>query len=835
MKDNKKIFQEYLREIRSRFQTEDYTEATLRTPFENFIKNLNTEYNLIQEPKKIEKIGVPDFKAYRRAVKVGYIETKDLHRDLDSELESEQVKRYQESINNIILTNYRRFILIRNSEKIFDINLFNLSDLKNSKYIISEKDISEFQKLIDTFFDYKTPTIASAKELAVELSKKAKLLRELAREQLEEDLSTSNTQSSVYDFYEALRELIKDVNVDKCVDAYAQTITYGLFLAKMRHPNTIDRETASSHIPPSIGVIRRIFSNISGDALPSSLSWIIDETVDILNASDMKNIVKEIDLRGKKDKDPFTHFYEDFLALYDPEQRKHLGNYYTPRPVINFICNSVNTILRDDFDKAKGFAEDDVTVLDPAVGTGTFLWLVYTLTLLELLAHRLGGLKEEKIENHILKDFYGFEILITPYIIAHLKLAMILQRWDYDLKETERIQVYLTNTLEPQVSYGLIPFMRELSQESMVANEVKSKKPILVILGNPPYYGMSANTGQWITDLVKKGYTRADGSEDKGYYFVDGKPLKEKNPKWLLDDYVKFIRFAQWKIDTISGKGIVGFITNHSYLDNPTFKGMRQSLFESFDRIYILNLHGSTLRKETCPDGSPDENVFDIRPGVAITLFIKNEKFKDKKVYYADLYGIRDYKYKQLDKISLNTIKWEEVQPKSPNYYFVPIDASLEKEYKNYWKITDIFPLNGVGITTARDSFVIDFDKDALLTRIKQFKNSIGYSDDRLHHTFKIRRKKGWDIRKAWNMLQEISDSELKEYVLPILYRPFDVRWIFYHDAVVWRTVKRVMLHMLKENIGLISARSNKSDSMDHFFVTDKIMETKCGERTTQS
>ena len=312
------------------------------------------------------------------------------------------------------------------------------------------------------------------------------------------------------------------------------------------------------------------------------------------------------------------------MNYYEPEKRKHLGVYYTPRPVVNFIVNSVHSILKQYFDKPLGLADDSVNVLDPAIGTGTFFWIAFLVALGELKNQGLQGIIFDKIRDHLLKHFYGFEILITPYVISHLKLIDLLQRWHYIFRNDDRIQVYLTNTLEPSEVHTLLPFLREITEESRIANQIKLRKPILVVMGNPPYAGLSANKGKWIDDLLKKGYTHADGTKDDGYYKVDGKPLGERK-LWLQDDYVKFIRYAQWKIDK-NGEGIVGFITNHSYLDNPTFRGMRESLLQSFDRIYILNLHGNALKKEKCPDGSKDENVFDIKQGVAIGIFIKSKK-----------------------------------------------------------------------------------------------------------------------------------------------------------------------------------------------------------------
>lgn len=679
------VFKEYFREIKDRYLKGDYTESTMRTPFENFIKSLDKKFNMIHEPRRIPKLGAPDFRAYRNEIKIGYIETKDLGKNLDEELKTEQIDKYKQSINNIILTNYGRFILIRKSEKVLDFSLFNFADLANPNYVISQEKIQDFQKLVETFFDYNLPTITSPLELSIELSKKAKLLKDLAKIQLEEDLvKIGNNQfpSSVYGFYEGMKELIKDINFDSCADAYAQTITYGLFLAKMnafRHGEIeISRENAASQISQSIGLIKKIFLNISSDSSLLNLSWIIDEIIDILNASDFSQILSQMDSRGKTDKDPFTFFYEDFLAEYDPQKKKHMGVFYTPRPVINYIANSIHILLKENFNKPRGFADDSVTILDPALGTGTFLWLTYLITLKEIKECGLGGVMMDKVRNHILKHFYGFEILVIPYIIAHLKLTLLLSDWHYNLLADERIPVYLTNTLEPTESHGLTAFMTELNEESKTANQIKQERKILVILGNPPYHGLSMNKGKWIDDLLKKGYKLANGTRDLGYYKIDGKPLGEKNPKWLQDDYVKFIRFTQWKID-ISGEGIVGLITNHAYLDNPTFKGMRQSLLNSFNTIFILNLHGNSQKKEKCPDGSKDENVFDIKQGVSISLFIKNSKIKDRKIFYSDVYGKRNEKYIWLDRNVFSSVEWQELKPESPNYLFYSYKFVLTK------------------------------------------------------------------------------------------------------------------------------------------------------------
>jgi len=796
-------FREYFKEIRSIYLTEDYTEYTFRTPFQNFIENLNKDFNLHQEQKRVQKLGAPDFKAYRKASKIGYIETKDLGKNLDNELESEQIKKYKESINNIILTDYSRFIIIRNNQKIFDLNLFNLSDLNNSRFTISEGKIEEFITLVDDFFGYKIPTIKSAKELAEELSKKARLLKDLAEEQLEEDLSkvkSNERPSPIYYFYEGIRELIKDINIDDCADAYAQTITYGLFLSKINCTGEFKRGNTAAYIPQSIGVIKRIFTNISGGFLPSNILWIVDEIIDILNASDIKNILSEIDFRGKKDRDPFTFFYEDFLDLYDPKKRKHLGIYYTPRPVVNFIVNSVNRILKDDFNKLHGFADDDVTVLDPAIGTGTFLWIVFLVTLGELVDSRLKGLIKNKIENHILKNFYGFEILITPYIISHLKLTTVLRQWYYKFKDNDRIQVYLTNTLEPSETHGLLPFMGELTEESIAAERIKNK-PILVVLANPPYSVSSSNKSEWIMEKMK------DYKKD----------LHERNIQPLDDDYIKFIRFAQWKIEQ-NGGGIVGYITNNSYLDGVIHRQMRKDLLDTFDRIYILNLHGSSRREEKLPSNvSKDENVFDIQQGVAIVLFVKNDKFKDKKVFYADLYGKRKEKYSWLDRNRINTVEWQELKPETPYYFFVKKDLSLQSEYEKFWKVTEVFKKFQIGLMTGQDNFFVDTNPSTLKSRILAIFNK-NLNDKELKSLYSLKSQAGEKTIKARN-----STNFSEALILSYAYRPFDIRYVYAENKFLWRSVEELKKHFIHENIALVTTRILAGLPFNHVLVTQHI------------
>lgn len=769
-------------------------------------------------------MGAPDFKVFRNGVKFGYVETKELGRNLDQELVSPQIAKYKASINNIILTNYSRFILIRNNQTIFDFDLFNISELSHPSLTNIEKRVDQFTKLNESFISYNIACIESGEELAKELSKKAKMLRDLAEQQLQNDINSEGDRSSLYDFYQGIRELINDIKIRDCADEYAQTITYGLFLARMNSKEVLSRQNAAIAVPQGVGIIRKVFTNVAAD-LPSNLTWIIDEIVEVLNASNMPVILSQIDKRGKKDRDPFTFFYEDFLEEYDPEKRKHFGAYYTPRPVISFIVNSVNTFLKRDFEKKFGVADEHVAILDPAVGTGTFLWLVYLLALGELKNNGLSGLIDSKIANHILKDFYGFEVQITPYIFSHLKLSSILTRWHYSFKGNDRAQVYLTNTLEPSESHGLIPFLRELNEESRLANEIKQRKKVLAIVSNPPYSGESFNKGKWITDLMKIGYITKEGQRDEGYYKVNGTPLGEKNSKWIGNDYVKFIRFAQWKIDT-QGEGIIGFITDNSYLDNPTFRGVRRSLMKSFNQIYILNLHGHS-RKDRNPTaiGGKDENVFDIEQGVAIALFVKGGKQGGKSFKYADLWGTRDYKFQWLDKNNLDSISWKEFVPASPQYLFKPIESNQNEQYLSSPIITEIFPVNSVGIVTARDDLTIKWTEDEIWQTILSF---IPLDPEEARNRFNLGKDaRDWKVNFAQNDLKNSGPS--RSNIVPILYRPFDTRFTYYTGrSRGFQCMPRpeVMNHMKHDNISLLfNKREELPVPYAHFLVTDKIAE----------
>ncbi len=780
-------------------------------------------------PKKTEA-GNPDFRIWDgKQHIVGYIEAKaPTIEHLDQIETTGQLKRYLHVFPNLILTNFFEFRLYRNGTLIDKVSIARPFVIRKLRTVPPAEKVPEFLELLGEFFSFSLPKVYDAKALAMELAKRTRFLRdEVVTQQLTEEESTRKGQ--IFGFYEAFRKyLISGLTKEDFADLYSQTITYGLFAARTRSENGFNRKLAYDNIPQTIGILRDVFEYVSLGKLPKEMEWIIDDISEVLAVTDVKKILHQYFHEGKG-KDPIVHFYETFLAEYDPGMREKRGVYYTPEPVVSYIVRSLHKILKEHFDRQDGFASDTVTVLDPAAGTLTFLAEASKLAVEEFVSKYGEGGKENLIREQILKNFYAFELMMAPYAVGHLKMSFLLEELGYKLQEDDRFKLYLTNTLEmEELAQTELPGMASLSEESHKAGKVKKEQPILAVLGNPPYSGHSANASEkYITILTGAGKEKKQkiktwiGKLIDDYKSVDGKPLGEKNPKWLNDDYVKFIRFAQWKIDQ-AGEGVLGFITNHSYLDNPTFRGMRQSLMNSFDEIYILDLHGNSLKKERCPDGSKDENVFDIQQGVAIALFIKrkNNSFNpslerggegefDCKVYHSEIWGLREKKYDWLFNKNVENTNWKSLSPKSELYLFIPREEKLFKRYEKYPRINDIFPVHSVGIVTARDGFVIDFDREALKRRIRMFRDE-KMPDEIIRQTFNLRDKPNWKLMDARERVRK--DENWEDSITQILYRPFDVQWLFYHEAVNERPRREVMRHMMRDNLGLITPKQFKEE-----------------------
>ncbi|MGC8755727.1 MAG: type ISP restriction/modification enzyme [bacterium] len=825
----------YLKQIADTGDRGDAREESYYSALESLLKeycnSVDKHYAYITTLPKKTEAGNPDFRVWDGKQHItGYIEAKaPTFDDLDIIQDTEQLKRYRHTFPNLILTNFLEFRLYRDGELIDKVLIGRPVILNKLKTMPPIEKESELLQLFERFFSFSIPKVSDARTLAIELAKRTRFLKdEVIAQELREEGQTG--KGFISGFYKAFKDyLISSLTEDEFADLYAQTITYGLFAARTRSKNEFKRKDAFYNIPQTIGILRDVFRFISLEDIPQQMEWIIDDIAEILSVTDTNEILHKYFHEGRG-KDPIVHFYETFLAEYDPETREMRGVYYTPEPVVSYIVRSLHSVLKEEFKRPDGFASNSVTVLDPAAGTLTFLAEVAKLAVNEFVSKYGEGGKEDFIKNHILKDFYAFELMMAPYAVGHLKMSFLLEELGYRLQRDDRVKLYLTNTLEmEELKQISLPGMSSLSEESHLAGKVKKEQPILVILGNPPYSGHSTNIGEWIS------------KEIRAYYQVDGKPLNEKNPKWLQDDYVKFIRFAQWKIDQV-GEGVLGFITNHSYLDNPTFRGMRQSLMNSFNEIYLLDLHGNSKKKEKCPDGSKDENVFDIQQGVAIALFIKkkgvivrSETTKQSqnrgiaslshndskcKVSYSEIWGLREEKYDWLLKNDIKTTKWQEIKPKSEFYLFIPGDEKRSKQYQTYLKITDVFPVNSVGIVTARDGFVIDSDKKALMRRIMQLRDK-SLHDDIIRQTYGLNDTSKFKLSDARSAIMKESDWD--KFITKLLYRPFDEQWIFYHDALIERPRKEVMQHMMHENLGLITSRIIKGGQYCHTFVTKNI------------
>ncbi|EAK4423106.1 DNA methyltransferase [Campylobacter jejuni] len=812
-------------------------EHTHRTALQNLlqaIKDNQDKQNKIsikQEPNNDkEGRGAPDFLITKDFLTLGYIENKRVNANLDNIIKSDQILKYTKLSPNIILTDYLRFILLSLNDKneiiiCKEVKICSLDEIKSviKNQSLLETKTKELNELFAIFFSKIPNPINSALDFANHLSLRTRILKD--------ELLLSSKNETLLSLFNTFKEtLYKELSYEEFCDSFAQTLTYSLFLAKLNNDTAkeIDLNNAKKFIPKSFPLIRSV-SGFLDDSFENleNIKWLLEEIINIINHIDITSIIKELNKTGEKDlfnrsilsthKDPYLHFYETFLASYDPKLREVRGVYYTPAPVVNFIINAIDEILKQDFNHKKGLSEalnKDITLLDFATGTGTFL--------LETFRKALEPINKNSVNYNpkaLIDKFCGFEFLIAPYTIAHLKISQSFkEEFNSPLNDDESLKIALTNTLyfksisKEQNDQNTLFTLIDLTKEFKKAQKIKEEQ-ILIITGNPPYSGASSNKGlyedeikisyglepskanlndeqkKWISSYLKE-KSKQNTSTFKAIY-KKHKLENEKNPKWLLDDYVKFIRFAQSKIDS-QENGIFAFISNNSFLDNPTFRGMRYSLMQSFDKIYILNLHGDTRKKEKAPDGSKDDNVFDIMQGVSINIFIKqNSKAKNTKIYYHDLYGKRKDKYEFLYENDLNSIKWTLVKNNEPFYLFLPQNNDLLEEYNKGISVKDIFMLLSVGIVSAKDSILISTNTEKLKQQIHDYYN-------------------------------EFDKKNIKE----IAYRPFDTQKIYYDIKKVERPRIETMEHFLEnENIGLICDRGTKLNNIDNIFISSKIID----------
>jgi predicted helicase len=828
----------YLDNLNQRYTLGNATEHTFRGDLQQLLETLLPEIRATNEPKR-QSCGAPDYILTKKEIPVGFIEAKDIgDKDLEGKKRTgnkEQFDRYKASLNNLIFTDYINFHIYQDGELITKIAIAEVLD-NQIKPIAA--NFETFTNLIKDFTTHIGQNIKSSKKLAEMMAGKARLLSDVIEKALNSDnenLEDSTLKEQMMAFKEIL---IHDITPKGFADVYAQTIAYGLFAARLHDPtlDTFSRQEAAELIPKSNPFLRKLFGYIAGADIDDRIKWIVDNLAEIFLACNVEEILKNYG-KSTKMEDPIIHFYETFLAEYDPKLRKARGVWYTPAPVVNFIVRAVDDILKTEFDLPQGLADSSKTtvkvktdianknfssgykeiekevhkvqVLDPATGTGTFLAEVIKHVYKKFKGQE--GIWSSYAENNLLPRLNGFELLMASYAMAHLQIDLLLRETGFKATRNQRTKIYLTNSLEQYHPDTGTLFANWLSSEANEANHIKRDTPVMCIIGNPPYSGESANKGDWIMDLMQD-YKKEPGGKEK---------LKERNPKWINDDYVKFLRYGQHYIEK-NGTGVLAFINPHGFLDNPTFRGMRWNLLKTYDKIYTIDLHGNSKKKETAPDGSADVNVFDIMQGVSINIFVKTGKKKANQlgeVFHYDLYGKRDFKYDFLSNNSLKTIKYEKLPNVAPNYFMVKKDFELQSSYDIGFKTSNLFKIKSLGIQTHRDNFAISLDKNKIKNRAEDFYNK-ELSNEELINKYGIKETKEWQLDKYRN------GNYNENLNIKIDYRFFDTRYIYFSRDIVDRERKNVMRHLLKNNLSITLSKQLSITGFQHIFISQNIQES---------
>jgi len=811
---------QYIKNIDRLYRSGEATELTYRGNMQSLFRKLCPEVDVVHESKTSDK-NKPDYTIKDTdGVHIGHIEAKDVgDKDLEGlKKNKEQFDRYKKDYHNLVFTDYIRFLFYENHDLI---KIVEIAAIEDGRIVAKPENFLFFK---DCVLDYTTKIgeIKSPAQLSALMARKARILANVIEVALNDDLKADRKDTALaaqFEFF--LENLINDIKPKQFADVYAQTITYGMFAARYNDPtpDTFDRKEATELIPKTNPFLRRLFTFISEDKLDISIKQIVTEIAEIFRATpDLKAILSNYGKATQMD-DPIIHFYEDFLKEYNPKVRKARGVWYTPKPVVNFIVRAVDDVLKTEFGLKKGigdtskilhpFTEKDdtaekgfrieerevhrVQILDPATGTGTFL--------AEVINHihkkqfkKNQGAWSDYVDNDLIPRLNGFELLMASYAIAHLKLDILLKETGYttDSKTPDnRFRVFLTNSLAKFKDHQIsLPYNRPFAIETNEANQLKRDTPVMCVIGNPPYSGESQNKGVWIMTKMED-YKKEPGGMEK---------LKERNPKWINDDYVKFMRFGQYFIEK-NGEGILAFINPHGFLDNPTFRGMRWNLLKTYDKIYTIDLHGNSKKKETAPDGSPDVNVFDIQQGVSINILVKTGEKKEGKlgkVFHYDLYGKRNFKYDFLRENNLKSVPFKKCSPNAPDFLLKFRDEELLQCFNKWINVVDFFNVNVMGFQTHRDHFVIHESRNKLTERLKEFANETLTTED-IEHKYKLKTTKDFNTANA---KKELKNRQIEKLVCKCLYRPFDEKFIYFDRLIVDRPRKELILHSRnKKNI----------------------------------
>ncbi|QFT29543.1 N-6 DNA Methylase [Labrenzia sp. THAF82] len=835
------LIADFLAKVETVHKTGIAREHAYRPALHDLLQALGDDITPVNDPAK-SKVGAPDFIVLQDGIAIGHVEAKDIDIALQGMKgpNKEQQDRYRAALPNLVYTNCLDWDFYRDGELVASVSIADLLmgiQPKPDQY-------QTLENLLREFAAERPQTITAPKELAVRMAGKAQLIKDVLSNTLRDD---KDRQTDLAKQYEAFKEnLIHDITPEDFADIYAETIAYGMFAARL-HDTTLDtfsRQEALDLLPKSNPFLRSLFTYVAGYDLDDRIAWIIDDLARVFQACDVAKLMEGFGkLTGQND--PFLHFYETFLAAYNPAKRKARGVWYTPEPVVNFIVRAVDEVLQSEFGLPDGLADTSkvtidwdtgqrartqkgdfrkdgkniiekrsvhrVQILDPATGTGTFLAEV-----IKQIAPKVQGVApgmwSQYIEQDLIPRLHGFELLMASYAMCHMKLDMILTELGYQpTKEPPRLSVFLTNSLEEgEPANQTLPFTQWLSREAKGANTIKRDMPIMCVVGNPPYLGEGGLSEGWLGELMDD-YKKEPGGIVK---------LQERNPKWLNDLYVKFIRMSSHLIEK-NGEGILGFITNHGYLDNPTFRGMRWHLLTTFDRIWVLDLHGNAKKKEVSPDGSPDKNVFDIQQGVAILICVMNQNSGDKiaKVMHGHVWGQRSLKYKFLESRSITDSIFIETQPKAPNYFFPPHDYELEAQYESGFNIKDFFQVSVLGFQTHRDKFAVAETKNEIERRLDDMLDE-SLTDAEFHRRYGTKNNRDWSLEKQRRALSH--DKRRNEALTKCLYRPFDERWCHLSYRMMDYPRTEIVQHVLnRENICLLASRQLATQGYRHVLVTN--------------
>lgn len=812
--------QEYIDKINILYRTGNAREHSYRGDLQTLLMSILPDVLVTNEPARVD-CGAPDYMLTRKDVPIGYIEAKDIGVDLASKTLKEQFERYKSGLTNLIFTDYLEFHFYKEGQFMTKIAI---AKVDNGTIIPMSENFNQFFELIKNFAITVSQTIKSPTKLAQMMAGKAKLMSDVIEKSLNHDDETETRSPLKNQMLSFQKMLIHDIDNKAFSDIYAQTIAYGMFAARYHDPTlpTFSRLEAAQLIPKSNPFLRKLFQDIAGFDVDIRIVWMVDELVNIFLASDVAQIMKNFG-KSTKQEDPVVHFYETFLAEYNPALRKSRGVWYTPQPVVNFIVRAVDDILKSEFKLSQGLADTSKTkikvdyqgkkiekevhkvqILDPATGTGTFL--AETVKHIYKKFEGQQGIWSKYVTNDLIPRLNGFELLMASYAMAHLKMDMLLSETGYKSDKDQRFKIFLTNSLEEAHKDTGTLFSALLSDESDQANEIKKDVPVMCVLGNPPYSVSSNNKSPWILELISN-------------YKVN---LNERKIN-LDDDYIKFIRFGQYYIDK-NGEGVLAYISNNSFIDGITHRQMRKSLLESFDKIYILDLHGNSKKREVTPDGRPDQNVFDIMQGVSINIFIKHKQKRANefaKVFHTSFLGKREEKYDLLNQNSLLSIDWHPLECTPPNFFLVPKNFSNEKDYESGFKLDEIFLEKNTGIQTKRDSLVYSYDKESLQKILQDFA---------VLDTEAIRKKYNLpEDGRDWTIDLAKKDTAKGDGVfVEVLYHPFDVRFTYFTGrSKGFMAYPRSPLSnsCIYENLSLLAIRNNRRGNVNNYFVSNRLVD----------